>query len=158
MFNGLIMGALFSVNFLFSISGISILALLSYLIAILIVFVMYRMSVNFRDREYNGTIKYSEAFFYVLLTFFYAALISSIVKYIYFKYINPSYLDFMFDQTIQALKVFKWNIKSTDIENMRNMLKPASVSLQYIWMNLILGAIVGAIMAAIVKKDKSIFD
>lgn len=158
MFNGLIMGVLFSINFLLSISKNTFLALLSYLVISFILVGIYRMSIRFRDIECGGTIKYSKAFSFIVFTFFFAALISSIVKYIYFQFINPAYLDELLNESMKALQILKIPIDNAAYDQMVKVMKPATFSLQYIWMNVILGSILGLIMAAFVKKDKSIFE
>jgi len=157
MINGLIMGGLFSLNFLLSISKNTSLLLLSYGIAIIIIVTMYKMSIRYRDGECEGAISYGKSLSYVLLTFFYAALISTVVKYIYFQFINPEYLNNMFQESMKMMEVMKLPIDDNSISQMESMMKPASFSFIYIWSNLFLGLIVGLIMAAFVKKEKSIF-
>jgi len=43
-------------------------------------------------------------------------------------------------------------------EQMRQILTPLYVSIQYIWMDVLLGVFVSLVTAAFAKKDKSIFD
>ena len=158
MLNGLIMGFLFSINFLFSISKNTTFLLLSYTLAAIIVVTMYRMSVRHRDVDCEGVISYGKAFLFILLTFFYAALISTVVKYVYFQFINTGYLENMFQESIKMMQLLKFPMNDAEIAQMESMFKPASFSLIYIWTNLLLGTIVGLIMAAFVKKNKSIFE
>ena len=157
MFNGIIMGVIFSVNFLFSVSKITLLITFTNIIAVLIVVLIYRLSVKFRDTECEGFITYGKALLYILYSFFFAALISSVVKYIYFQYINPPYLESVFQETMKMLTSMKYPITDAVEAQTRNMLKPASYTLIYIWVNVFMGLIVGLIMAAFVKKEKSIF-
>jgi hypothetical protein len=158
MNSGLILGALFSVNFLFSIIRNTAFVLLSYAMIAIILVTIYRLSVRFRDVECEGFISFGKVFLYILLTFFYAALISSVVKFVYFKFINTGYLEIMFQETMKAMQMMKYPINDTSVEQMKGMLKPASFSFIYIWFNLSLGAIVGLIMAAFIKKNKSVSD
>jgi len=158
MFNGLIMGVIFSINFLLSVSRITTLVLLTNVIAVLIVVGTYRLSVRFRDTECEGFISYWKSFSLILLTFFYAALISSVVKYIYFQFINPDYLEQMFQESMKLLNSMKFPISDALIDQTKSMLKPASYTLVYVWSNVLMGAIVGLIMAAFIKKDKNIFE
>ena len=158
MINGLIMGVLFSVNFLLSISKVTFLILLSYLVISFIVVGIYRMSIRFRDVECGGAIRYGKAFSFIVLTFFFAALISSIVKYVYFQFINPTYLDELLNESLKAIQMLKIPIDKASYDQMAKVMKPATFSLQYIWMNVIVGTILGLIMAAFVKKEKSIFE
>ncbi len=158
MFNGLIMGVLFSINFLLSISKITFFVLLSYLMIVLIIALMYRMSIHFREVDCAGTIKYGKAFSFVLLTFFYASLISAVVKYVYFQYINPGYLDLLLKESIKAAQMLKFNINNDDYDKMSSFLKPAGFAIQYIWVDVFVGSILGLLMAGFVKKDESIFE
>lgn len=157
MHGGLILGVLFSLNFLLSITKITSLALLTYVIAIFIVIVMYKLSVRFRDKDCEGAITYSRALIYVQFTFFFAALISTIVKFTYFQFINTTYLETMFQETMKAMEMMKFPMDDASVSQVQSMLKPATFSMIYIFTNLFLGTIVGLIMAAFVKKDKDIF-
>lgn len=85
-------GANFSVNFLLSVTGNPIISLLGYLVVAVILVLTYRFSVAYRDKENGGTITFGHAFFFILLLFLYNAIISSLIKFIYFKYLNVEYL------------------------------------------------------------------
>ena len=158
MHSGLIMGLLFSVNFLFSIAKIPVLQFLTYIIAGFILVGMHKMSVRYRDMECDGAISYGKAFLFILLTFFYAALISTVVKFVYFQFIKPSYLELMFQETMKMMEMLKIPMDDAAIKQMEGLLKPASFSLIFIWTNIVMGSFVGLIMAAFVKKEKSIFE
>lgn len=158
MFNGLIMGVIFSINFLLSVSKITALVLFTNVIAALIVVGIYRLSVKFRDTECGGSISYWKSFLIILLTFFYAAIISSVVKYIYFQFINPDYLDQMFQESMKLLESMKFHETDAMVDQMKSMLKPATYTLVYVWSNVLMGVVVGLIMAAFIKKEKSIFE
>jgi len=158
MYNGLIMGVIFSINFLFSVSKITSLVVLTNVIAILIIIGIYRMAMQFRDTECNGIITYSKAFSLILLTFFFAAIISSVVKFVYFQFINPDYLDQMFQETMKVLNKMKFPVNDEMINQTKSMLKPVNYTFVYIWTNVFFGLIVGLIMAAFIKKEKSILE
>jgi len=158
MLNGLIMGVLFSLNFLLSISKIPSLTLLSYVVVTFILVGMYKLSVRFRDVECEGVITYGKAYSFILLTFFFAAIISSVVKYVYFQFINPDYLEQLLQDSMKALETLRFPIDEAAYEQMGKMMKPASFTLQYIWLNVLMGSFVGLIMAAFIKKEKNIFE
>lgn len=152
MLNGLIMGGLFSINFLFSVSKISALVILSYVMITIIVVGIYKMSIRFRDEECEGAISFGKTFSFILLTFFFAAIISSVVKYIYFQYINPAYLESMFEESMKLLEKMKYPMNDASVEQMESILKPATFTLQYIWVNVLAGTFVGLIMSGFIKK------
>lgn len=158
MQNGLIMGLIFSINFLLSTSKVTSLILLTYIIAMLIIVLLYKFSVRFRDVDSGGSITYGRAFTYIILLFFYAALISTVVKYFYFQFINKEYLSSTFQETMKMMETLKFPMKSIEIDQTESMFKPLNFSLLYIWSNVLMGTFVASIMAAFVKKEKSIFE
>ena len=163
MSHGLILGVLFSVNFLLGITGNAWLKLLSNFVMVAILVAVYKMSVRFRDNDCKGVITYGKAFSLIVLMFFFAAIISSLVKYIYFQFINPDYLENLLQQSLLMYEAFLSKLPlsmSTEeiYENMGTIITPISFSLQYIWANVFAGVFVGLIMAGFVKKDKGLFD
>jgi hypothetical protein len=157
MQNGLILGVIFSINFLLSTSKITTLILLTYIIAIVIVATIYNFTIRYRDNESDGAISYGKAFKYIIYLFFYAALISTVVKYVYFRFINTGYLETMFQETMKMMEMLKFPMNSAEIDQTEKMFNPLSFSLLYIWSDIIMGAVVALIMAAFVKKEKDIF-
>lgn len=158
MHNGLIVGVIFSVNFLLSVSGITALVLLTYAVAIIILIMLYKIAIRFRETECDGAISYGKAFSYILLIFFYAALISTVVKFIYLRFIDQTYLESIYQETMKALEAMKFPMNTPEMEQAEKMFKPLNFSLLYIWSNMLLGTIVGLIMAAFIKKEKSPFE
>lgn len=158
MRSGLILGVLFSLNFLVSISGNTFLAVLSYFVLAFILVATYRLTIQFRDNDCEGYVSYSRAFVFILLSFFYAALISALVKFIYLQFINPNYLREVYDLMMLYVEKLNMPIEDEFETTLSDLLKPASFALQSIWVNMISGVFVGLIMSAFVKKEKSIFD
>lgn len=158
MSNGLLLGALFSANFLVSLSKSFIGTILSFAIFTYILLYIYRTSVKNREVNHGGTISYFSALMFIVLSFFYAGIISSIVKYIYFQFINPEYLQQILSEGMRAMETLKLPFDDSQYEQMQNLLKPATFALQYIWMNTILGLLVGLIMSFFIKKEKNIFE
>lgn len=158
MINGLILGTLFSVNFLMSASGLAFMSLLSLVLMVVIIAVMYKLTVRFRDTESNNVISYRVSFSYILLSFFFASLISSAVKFVFFKYIQPDYLEQAMEQSFQLLETMKMPNMDEALEQMDKMMKPANMALQFIWLNTFMGTVVALVMSAFVKKEKSIFE
>ena len=159
---GFILGIIFSVNFLLSISNNIFLSLLTYVVAVVILVLTYRFSVLYRDNENGGKITYRQAFFFIFMLYLFAAIISSVVKFIYFKYINPDYLSKLIQQSMVAMEQmqnqFNIDIPENALEGVEKIMNPTFYTLQYIWVNTILGGLVGLIMAAFIKKDTGIFD
>jgi len=133
MIYGLFMGILFAANFFISLPQGIIFRLLSFLIIILIIYAMYRFSVRYRDNECGGYISYGKAFSFILLTFFFASIISSIFKFFYFQFINPDYLTNLLQESLKIIDSMQLPVNEEFYDQMEKMMKPITYSLQSIW-------------------------
>lgn len=157
MRNGLILGIIFSLNFLFSISGNILLGLLSYAAIVFIVYITYRFTLQYRDIDNGGAISYRHALAYVVLLFLFAALISAIVKYVFFQFIKPGFLPDLMNKSIETMEQVMPSVPDEVYNNMGTMMTPINYTLMATWMNVVLGFFVGLIVAGLVKKDKDLF-
>lgn len=155
---GLILGVYFALNFLFSVSGNTFLVLFSNVVLAMSILYVYRYTVKFRETENNGVISYKNAFLYILMLHFFGSILAGAVVLIYNKFINPEFLTTMLnDPNLQkSIDILKSAMKVSDaqIEQSLNMfLNPVSYTLQYIWSNTFIGALIGLILAFIIKKS-----
>lgn len=155
---GLVLGVAFSFNFILSSSSSTWLGLLSYLVIAGILYLTYRFTCHYRNTECDGAITYGQGLSYIILLYFFASIISSIFKYVYFQFINPEYLTNIYDQTMLVMEQLKMPITDELASDMESVLKPATFSLQYIWINTMLGVFVGLVMAVVTKKEKNLFE
>jgi len=158
MLNGLIVGVLLSLKFIFSAQKFNIFGLLAVFISVLIVFVLYRMSTHFRDTECSGTIKYGHAFNYIFLVYFFGSLISSFVILGYTSFFDTNYLASMLDVLLKMYDSFKFPVDDKTIKILETIYKPAPFSLLNVFSSMIVGVFWGLILAALVKKEKRIFE
>lgn len=156
---GAIMGGLFSVNFLMSTMG-KVGNMLSYLVIGAIAYCTYYFVCLFRDRECDGVLSYGKGLSYIVMLYFFAAVISSVVKYVFFMWISPDFLSNLLNQSLLLLE--EMNIPSMDEsvtqQTLETMLSPMVYVLQSLWMNVFMGLFVGFIVAAFAKKEKNLFE
>lgn len=158
MINGLFIGLLLSVKFVFSAQNNNLLASLSLAVSVFVLFVLYRMTFNLREKELEGIITYRQAFHYMFKTYLYGSLIASLVILIYTKFIDKSYLDTIMNAQLKLYETFKFNIDDQSLNMFEKMYKPASFALLNILGSIISGTFWSLILSAFVKKDKSIFE
>ena len=155
---GLILGVLFSVNFLLSVPNSSLLGLLGWFVVAAILVAIYKMSVRYRDNDCGGFISYGKAFSLIVLMFFFAAIISAFVKFIYLQFIDPAFLERQLEQAMLTLETISFPITDEFYEAMSIMFTSTSFTMVSIFTNMFLSVFVGLVMAAFVKKDKGLFD
>lgn len=154
---GAVMGLLFSLNFL--VTTVKSIAFLQYLFIVVIIYCAYRFVVHCRENVMDGVISYGSALWYNMQLFMYGAMISAMVRYVFYAYIKPDFLQNQLNETIMALQ----NTPMADMisgevyQQTVEMMTPLNMALQAIWVNLILGFLLGLILAAIVKRSANPF-
>ena len=158
MYFGLMLGLVFALNFFLSTLHSGWFVLLMLFVTFTIPYLVYRLTVDCRDRVSGGVISYGAALWYGIQLFFYAALISAVFKFIYIKFLNLDYLPNLVNESLIILD--KFNMLSGDYgeEQVRLLYTPLYVTMQSIGSNVIMGVLVSLVTAAFAKKDKSIFD
>jgi len=154
---GAIMGVLFSVNFL--VTTVKSIAFLQYLFVVVIIYCAYRFVVHCRENVMNGAISYGSAVWYNMQLFMYGAMISALVRYVFYAYIKPNFLQNQLNETMQALQGSPVvdMISSEAYQQIVEMMTPLNMALQAIWINLMLGLLLGLILAAFVKRNENPF-
>lgn len=158
MLNGLYMGLLLSLKFIFSSQKLNLFGIIALFISIFIVFLLYRKSIHFRDTECDGVIKYGQAFSYIFLIYFFGSIISSFVALIYTSMIDTNLLNTMLNFSLKMYESFKFTIDDKTYKMYETIYKPAPFALLNIVASMFTGAFWGLILAAFVKKDKGIFE
>lgn len=158
MTNGLIIGGMLSLKFLFGATGNSILAMLTFVVSILVVVGLYYFAVRYRDHTNEGFITYSQSFRYIFRTYVYGSVVSSLVILLYTSLIAPGYLETLTNEMLKMYDSFNINIDDTIIETIGLLYRPAPFALINLLSSVIGAAFWGLILSAFVKKEKSIFE
>lgn len=154
---GAIMGLVFSINFL--ITTVKSLAFLQYGFVVVIIYLVYRFAVHCREIVMDGVMSYGSALGYIMQLFMYGSMISAFIHYLFYMYIKPNFLVNQLNETMQTLQgtpmveVITGDVYQQTLE----MMTPLNVALQSIWLNLILGLLLGLVMAGVVKRNKDPF-
>ncbi len=155
---GLILGVLFALNFLLSVTGVVALQLLSYVLVVAIVYFTYRFTVHYRENERSGSLSFWQGFSYVMWLFLFAALVSSVFKLLYLKFIAPDYLAAMLNDTLLVLESMQYPMGDGELAQIERMMQPARFALASLWVNVLSAIFLGPIVASFAKHEKSIFD
>lgn len=158
MLNGLIVGVLLSLKFLLGASNNTALSLLGFAISILIIVLLFLFSTKFRDKENEGFISYGGAFQHVFFTYVYGSILSSLVMLIYTMAIAPDYLGSMINEVFKMYDSINFPINESTYQMAESIFKPAPFALMNVLSSTFVAAFWGLILAAFIKKDKSIFE
>ncbi|MCG8582350.1 MAG: DUF4199 domain-containing protein, partial [Bacteroidales bacterium] len=129
-------------------------------LVISIAFVSWAM-MNFRDKQNGGILTYKQGVGLGFITFLVGGIISSIFTYILFAFIDPGLIEELVQKSLEeAMR------KSPEIEGNMDMVEkwtrmfvnPTAMAIMGVVMSAIGGIIISLILAAIFKKEPSVFD
>ncbi|MBR5470001.1 MAG: DUF4199 domain-containing protein [Paludibacteraceae bacterium] len=158
MYYGLLLGVVFVLNFFLSQATNIWLKFIQMLYTFSIPFVVFCFAKKCREDVCGGTMSYGQSFLYVVQLFFYASIISSAFKYVYFRFLNPDFLKKLFNQTMQLMEQMSVPITDEMIAVTKQMLTPMGMAMQYIWINVMVGIVVSIVLAFFIRKEKSVFE
>ena len=147
-------GGLLALRFLISVMQISWLSILSFAILVLIVYLLYKVTATYRDENCDGVISYGNAFWFIFRVYFIGSVISAIIMFIYFNFINQGFLTETLDSVMEMYE--KFNVP-VDYDMIEGFFKPLPYVLINLFGSIFSSAFWAAIIAAFVKKNKSIF-
>ena len=155
MYYGLVM--VFGLNFILSTIPSMFTAAMQVAVICIIPFVAFMMVKNCRDRY----IPYWVSVWYVVQLFLYASMISAAFKFVFFKFIKPDYLSNQFQlsmNTLEKLGLTSGMEESAVYAVQEQATDAVTMSLQSIWINIILGFVVALIVSAFAKRENGAFD
>lgn len=158
MLNGLIVGGLMSLKFLLGTSKLGFISFLALVVSVGILLFMYRFAVEYRDKENSGILSYGQAFRFLFQIYFYGSIVLSLIILLYSTFINKVYLEGMENEVLKMYEALNFPIDDSMVDVMETMYKPAPFAMLNLFAGVLGGLFWGLILAAFVKKEKSIFE
>ena len=152
----LYVGGLLALRFLISALQIPLLGIVSLAILAFIVYLLYKITATHRDENCDGIISYGNAFWFIFRVYFIGSVISAIIMFIYFNFINKGFLIESLDKIMEMYE--SMNFPMEEYYSMfESVFKPIPYVMIDLFLSIFSSAFWAAIIAAFVKKSKSIF-
>jgi hypothetical protein len=124
-------------------------------------FMGYHYARMFRDKVCGGEIKFSQAWVFMVFMYLFAALLTAMAHYIYFRYLDNGYivnkyaeiLDSTLSADISGLEGYVAQVKE-GIELVRSM-TPIEITMQLMSLNVFYCAVLALITAPFVRRTKN---
>lgn len=135
----------------------SFLLLLFFFLTISVPFLGYHYGKVYRDRVCGGSIRFVHAWLFLFLVYLFAAILTSVGHYIYFRYIDNGYIINFYSKAIEGMKnnpMFpkEYYSQAKDLISIYSGLTPIKIALQFISQNVFYGNILALITALFVMK------
>lgn len=115
---------------------------------------------KFRDGVREGNISFRRGYVYIILMFFYSALLFAIAQFLYFQFLDGGYLisqvKEMMDTDLNRQVIQTYGLSEALNDSLRQMAetRPIDYALNYLTLNIILGIVLGLPIAAVMKKSR----
>lgn len=161
--DGAILGLVWIASFVCTMQGVKpgheILGLLANLLTISTPFVVAKRLKSFRDYALDGFISFRRGMFYCIQTFFNATLLLTVVQYLWFSFMDMgpfmSLLQNNFETTLQQVYQFSAQEAKSAIDAIL-MMKPLAWASMFMITDLIVGAVLSPIIAALMARKARI--
>lgn len=159
---GTYMGIYWIAKFILFPTGLnhSTLLLLFIVLTIAVPFVGYRYARSFRDNVCGGTISFSRSWLFLFFMYLFAALLTAVAHYIYFRFFDNGLFSDTYIANIESLKAVPAFAEAMDqssieatIETIRS-LTPIKMTMQWFTNNMFWGSILALITSLFVAKKK----
>ena len=156
--DGTILGTVWVISFVCTMLAVEpkyhILGLLSNLLIVATPFIVAKRLRIFRDRVRDGHISFRHGLYYCIQTFFYATLLLTITQYLWFRFMDTGLFMSQLQENYQALaQVYKLTAEESKmLLDAISMMKPIAWASMFMITDLVTGAVLSPIIAAIMSK------
>ena len=136
----------------------SLFGMVAIVLMVVTPFYVARRLRRFRDEDLHGVISFLRGWAFVILVFFYGAILLAVVLYVYFAYMDQGYVLLSLQQTLSSPEtqaMLSQSGMSTSVEESLQMfseMRPSDYALNVLTLNIALGIILGLPIAVLFKK------
>lgn len=152
---GLILGIYWGIKYIFFILGVSypMFNIVYWLLTLAVPFIAYYFTKKYKNEGLNGSISFFHAWRYGIMLYFFAALIVSLVHFVFYQYIaSPDFIAQAYNQTINMLKETQMNTSMLESLSKMTVPSPIQMAIQGIFNNIFYGIILSIPVALIVSR------
>ena len=124
-------------------------------------FILYYIMRHYKKQD-GGNVRFSQLWMFGIFLFFFASLLSGVAEYVYYRYINPTYIEMQMAAVLDLIEKMTQAQDSEMLQVMRDGLakggapSPIEMVFQTIWANVFFGSLLSIIIALIVSRKKKI--
>lgn len=160
---GIYLGIFLAVKFVVTTQSTRFVALnvLSQLLLVALPFVVYGLMKRYQNEE-EGRAGFSQLWLFGIFLFFFGSLLSGVVEYVFYRFIDPLYLNRLISSALDAMAALIQVQDSPFLQMMREGLEkggaPSAIEMVYqtILSNVFFGSLLSILLAWIVSRKRKI--
>lgn len=163
--DGAIVGAMWIVSFMCMVGEVEnpLLGLAGLALGIYSLVVAGLRLRKFRDRILGGSIPFSKAMLYAVMTFFYATLLFALAQYLYFQFLDHGYLVNQYVALLSkpenarlATEMYGMDAKQmiAILQTTMGTMRPIDIAFQFLTINVLLSIFASLPIAALVQRRR----
>lgn len=133
---------------------------IGYFTWLIIAFMYYYYTKNYRENEMGGNLTYGQGFKFMFLMSIFVMVLSVIYSYVLFTYLDPGMIDTIKEQA--AEKMYQQNLTDEQVEaalEMQSMwMTPGAMASFAVFGSLFFGTVLSLIIALFTKKEVVTFE
>jgi len=116
--------------------------------------VCYYLAKQYREKAWGGIISFGQVWSFGVWLFLFASLIMSVLYYVRYQFIQPTYIANAFNQALLVAEQMKYSKEQMDLLVSNGVPTTIQLVLVYLWIYVICGAIIFLIIAPLVARKK----
>lgn len=156
---GLYLGLILGAKFFLAMTQSAFLSFFAMIMWLAIPFFIYLIVRKYRDEQLGGFMSFHEGWSLSFWIIFFGGMILEVIQFIYFQFINTTYLPDILQQTTQMMDKMNLSMPHQNLNIMEKIMTHPNlyVLTDFIMYTIISGAILSLIIAAFVKRKANPF-
>jgi hypothetical protein len=153
---GLILGGYVALFFLldFLLPGNTFIGILNTAGFLCTPLVCYRLAKNYRDKAWDGYIRFGQVWSFGVWLFLFAALIMSVLYYVRYQFLQPNYISDFYNQALILADKMNYTKEQMDMMTANGVPTAIQLVLAYLWIYVIGGALLFLLISPMVARKR----
>ena len=159
--DGCLLAIVWIVSFAFYVAGIGnpVYGMAALVLMLITPFYVAKRLRRFRDEDRGGIISLMRGWAFVILVFFYAAILLAVAQYVYFAFLDQGYLVSSFAEMLHSAEgkqmLDQYGMQQAMDESLKAMaeMRPIDYALNVLTMNITIGIVLGLPIAALLQRN-----
>lgn len=117
-------------------------------------FLCYRLAKQYRNKAWGGYIRFGQVWAFGVLLFFFASLLTSVLYYVRFQFLQPDYIAEYYKQMLLLAKAMHYSKEQMDVLTSNGIPNAIQLVVASLWLYVVSGAVLFLFISPMVARKK----